>query len=356
MAALDPGTQPAPVAITEDEAAVYDRQIRLWGLEAQQRMRNATILMVCLKGVATEAVKNIVLAGIGKLVVVDAAAVAAEDLGAGFFFRDADVGQKRVDAARSRIESLNPLVAVETISDASVLENDALPSLLARVDMVCATEMTRDNLIALNDACRAAGKPFYAGGTYGLAGYIFCDLLQHEYIAPDRAAPKDAGKSVRLSVAYPPLRAALQHRWTGLTRRQTKEVNPALMFAVLAIWEYQARHGGALPDDAAAATELEATANALMAAAEVNKQAVAAVRPSSSLATTAAHELSPVCAVVGGLLAQDVLKALAAREPPIANFFALTARSAGAPSCAWRCREKRSASRNESPHGAGGWG
>ena len=39
------------------------------------------------------------------------------------------------------------------------------------------------------------------------------------------------------------------------------------------------------------------------------------------LATTAAHETSAVCAVVGGLLAQDVLKALAAREPPIANFF-----------------------------------
>ena len=40
-----------------------------------------------------------------------------------------------------------------------------------------------------------------------------------------------------------------------------------------------------------------------------------------TLATTAAHEMSPVCAVVGGLLAQDILKALAAREPPIANFF-----------------------------------
>lgn len=40
-----------------------------------------------------------------------------------------------------------------------------------------------------------------------------------------------------------------------------------------------------------------------------------------TLATTAAHEISPVCAVVGGLLAQDILKALAAREPPIANFF-----------------------------------
>ena len=58
------------------------------------RMRNATILVVRLKGVATEAIKNIVLAGIGKLVVVDPDDVAEEDLGAGFFFRDEDVGKK----------------------------------------------------------------------------------------------------------------------------------------------------------------------------------------------------------------------------------------------------------------------
>ena len=57
-------------------------------------MRNATILVLRLKGVATEAIKNIVLAGIGKLVVVDPDTVSEEDLGAGFFFRDEDVGKK----------------------------------------------------------------------------------------------------------------------------------------------------------------------------------------------------------------------------------------------------------------------
>ena len=39
------------------------------------------------------------------------------------------------------------------------------------------------------------------------------------------------------------------------------------------------------------------------------------------MATTAAHEFSPVCAVVGGMLGQDILKTLAGKEPPIANFF-----------------------------------
>lgn len=57
-------------------------------------MRGATILVARLKGTATEVIKNIVLAGIGKLIVVDDADVSEEDLGAGFFFRDEDVGKK----------------------------------------------------------------------------------------------------------------------------------------------------------------------------------------------------------------------------------------------------------------------
>ena len=57
-------------------------------------MRNATIAVFTLRGTATETIKNIVLAGIGKLLVVDEADVTEEDLGAGFFFRDEDVGKK----------------------------------------------------------------------------------------------------------------------------------------------------------------------------------------------------------------------------------------------------------------------
>jgi ubiquitin-like 1-activating enzyme E1 A len=40
-----------------------------------------------------------------------------------------------------------------------------------------------------------------------------------------------------------------------------------------------------------------------------------------SLSETATTEFSPVCAIVGGMLAQDILKTLGARDPPIANFF-----------------------------------
>lgn len=52
-----------------------------------------------------------------------------------------------------------------------------------------------------------------------------------------------------------------------------------------------------------------------------------------TMSTTAAHEFSPVCAVVGGMLAQDILKALAAREPPIANLFVFDGNTGGGTVC-----------------------
>ncbi|KAH9949827.1 hypothetical protein B0H21DRAFT_687872 [Amylocystis lapponica] len=335
MSVQDPGNKSVPLQITEDEAAVYDRQIRLWGLEAQQRMRNATILVVRLRGVATEAIKNIVLAGIGKLVVLDGDAVAEEDLGAGFFFRDEDVGRKKVDAAKAHIESLNPLVAVEGLSNADALEGDALDVLVRRADMVCVTDLDRETLVRVNDACRRASKPFYAGGTYGLLGYIFCDLLTHDYIAPDRASPKDSAKNVKNTTTYAPLKTALEHRWAGMTRRQTKELNPAAVFSILSLWEYQHTHNSALPDDVDEVPALEAISTALLEKAAVNKQALAGIPRGSieTLATTAAHELSPACAVVGGMLAQDILKALAARESPIVNFFVFDGSTGGGTVC-----------------------
>lgn len=57
-------------------------------------MRNATILVLTVRGLATEVIKNIVLAGVGKLIIVDNEDVKEEDLGTGFFFREEDVGRK----------------------------------------------------------------------------------------------------------------------------------------------------------------------------------------------------------------------------------------------------------------------
>lgn len=53
-------------------------------------MRSATILVLCLRSLAHETIKNLVLAGIGRLIIMDDGDVTEEDLGSGFLFREED--------------------------------------------------------------------------------------------------------------------------------------------------------------------------------------------------------------------------------------------------------------------------
>uniref|UniRef100_A0A914RTN8 THIF-type NAD/FAD binding fold domain-containing protein n=1 Tax=Parascaris equorum TaxID=6256 RepID=A0A914RTN8_PAREQ len=59
------------VAISDEEKAVYDRQIRLWGLEAQNRLRNSSVLIAGLSGCGAEVAKNLMLAGLKSITLLD---------------------------------------------------------------------------------------------------------------------------------------------------------------------------------------------------------------------------------------------------------------------------------------------
>jgi ubiquitin-like 1-activating enzyme E1 A len=85
---------PSSTSITEDEAALYDRQLRLWGVEAQNRIKNSNVLLCGeFRGISTEVAKNVVLAGVGKIALMDSKKVEWKDLGSGYWEREEDVGQ-----------------------------------------------------------------------------------------------------------------------------------------------------------------------------------------------------------------------------------------------------------------------
>jgi ubiquitin-like 1-activating enzyme E1 A len=84
-----------------------------------------------------------------------------------------------VDAARERIQALNPRVSVVGLTDSSVLDDRTA---LSAFDLICLTESDRNSIARINKTCRELGKKFYAAGSYGMHGYIFVDLNAHEYI------------------------------------------------------------------------------------------------------------------------------------------------------------------------------
>ena len=79
--------------LSADEIALYDRQLRLWGIEAQNRMRKANVLLITIKALGNEIAKNLVLAGIGSLTVLDPDTVTEEDIESQFFATEDHIGK-----------------------------------------------------------------------------------------------------------------------------------------------------------------------------------------------------------------------------------------------------------------------
>ncbi|OWB80967.1 hypothetical protein B5S32_g5300 [[Candida] boidinii] len=163
--------------LSKDEIALYDRQIRLWGVEAQRRMRNARVLIINLTSVAVEITKNLMLGGIGSLSIIDNSVVFPQDLNCNFFIDSQSIGLKKLDASKTRIQDLNLRVELKTfIEDWEIKDKNWFNSF----DLVIATGLDKLQLIKLNNITRDLKLPLYSTSTHGLYGYIFVDLIEHE--------------------------------------------------------------------------------------------------------------------------------------------------------------------------------
>ena len=58
--------------LNANESEQYDRQIRLWGVEAQRSIQASKILIWGMGGLGAETVKNLVLAGLSATIADDA--------------------------------------------------------------------------------------------------------------------------------------------------------------------------------------------------------------------------------------------------------------------------------------------
>lgn len=58
-------------ALSSEETQLYDRQLRLWGVQSQQRLQASKVAMIGMNAVQSEIAKNIILAGLNELTIFD---------------------------------------------------------------------------------------------------------------------------------------------------------------------------------------------------------------------------------------------------------------------------------------------
>jgi ubiquitin-activating enzyme E1 len=168
-------------SIDED---LHSRQIWTYGLEAMHRMASTSVAVVGLNGLGAEVAKNLILANMQRVLLLDDCATTISDLSSQFYLSELDIGRNRAHACRDRLQQLNPAVSV-TSHD---VDHSSLTALLATCTAVVLCDFPLVEAEKLNVFCREHSPPvrFIMAQACGLCFRVFSDFgNQFTYTAVD---------------------------------------------------------------------------------------------------------------------------------------------------------------------------
>ncbi|XP_044732419.1 SUMO-activating enzyme subunit 1 [Chrysoperla carnea] len=356
--------------ISEDEATLYDRQIRLWGLEAQKRLKKTRLLVIGLQGLSGEAIKNIVLAGLESVVLCDSENATEDDVKANFLIPTTCVGKNRAESSVQRTQVLNPTVKVS--SDTRPV-SEINEQFIQKFTVVLATNCALNDITKLNELCRKHKIKFYSGHVWGKIGYYFVDLHRHYYVKEvkktvtinkindyfleksrqQQEVQYDGEKEVDENLPnnhmnhnnhnnvnhvmmkqikeekveyqqntelFPTLKQALRVNFSSnpyAKQIRRKKLDPTF-FAVMALLRFRT----VFKRDPAQQSWKEDFGRLLRIRKEIMQvfQVNIDYFPKEYLFNVIG-QFSPTCAITGGVLAQEIIHAIGGTEPPHKNFF-----------------------------------
>ena len=91
---------------------LYSRQIAVYGKNAMNSLTDAKVIILGFDGSCLELCKNLILAGVGLINLVDSSLVNIEDLAVNYYVSEFDVGKIVVDVIKDKLSELNPYVSL----------------------------------------------------------------------------------------------------------------------------------------------------------------------------------------------------------------------------------------------------
>ncbi len=325
-------TAPTESASNPSESEIYDRQIRLWGAEAQSKMSSCRVLYVNVTGTSSEILKNLILAGVRGAVadgrpypdalvetptsfLPPAERTAAEDSD-GKDGNGIEPDKKRVKkmsvarAMQPHILELNPLLEECEINEEEIA---SIPSeFFAKFDIVIASNIGTEQAIRISKATK--GK-FYMVHAFG---FYACALID---LGADHTYRKEIGKDKLSDVLkldpYTSLEDIMQKKLVDVKDRWHKSGPPIVYTKYRAILNYYDKYGKFPSEESA--DDFRELSQAFLKEQGLELTYLGNDDDLKQLANTAAADVSPVCAVMGGVLGNEVIKAISGKGEPANN-------------------------------------
>lgn len=150
----------------------YQRQIILpdFGEEGQQKLLNASVLVVGVGGLGSVAALYLTAAGVGTIGLMDADTVALHNLQRQVLYREDEVGQPKVEMAVSTLERLNSQVKI--VPYPFFLSPENASDIIKDYDIIIDCTDNYPARYLINDTCVTLGKPFIYGSIGDTKGQL----------------------------------------------------------------------------------------------------------------------------------------------------------------------------------------
>jgi adenylyltransferase/sulfurtransferase len=179
--------------IKMDKNQFFKRQITLLeiGEVGQQKLQDASVLVVGCGGLGSPIAVYLAASGIGKIHLVDFDTIAISNLHRQVFYALEDVGKSKAEVLSVFIKKRAPFTEV-TYTNQSVSKENVF-ELMENIDIVVDGTDSLPTKYLLNDACVLKNKPLVYGSLYKFDGYL----------ATFNVLQKDGSHSANLRDAFP---------------------------------------------------------------------------------------------------------------------------------------------------------
>ncbi|XP_055545721.1 SUMO-activating enzyme subunit 1 [Wyeomyia smithii] len=306
--------------LTEQEAELYDRQIRLWGLDSQKRLRAARILVAGMNGLGAEIAKNIILSGVKSVTLLDDQDVKESDFCSQFLAAQSSLGTNRAEASLVRAQQLNPMVELKVDTENISKKPDGY---FKNFDVVCIMEASTEQLLRINGVCREAGVKFFAADLWGMFGFCFVDLQEHNFVEDvvkhkviskphEKTKTELVTSTVKRTINYPSYKSLVEFDFKAQSyARKLNRTGPSLpALRVLQKFRDDEKRDPLYTERAADLEKLQ----------KIRDEIAPGLVPDEAFVHVFA-QISPAAAIVGGAVAHEIIKTVSQKEAPHLNVF-----------------------------------
>lgn len=160
------------IHFSKEELARYDRHIIIpeFGFEAQKKLKAAKVLVIGSGGLGSPSLLYLAAAGVGTIGIIDFDVVDDSNLQRQVLFGVEEIGQPKVDAAKRRLESLNPHINIK-IYNKQLTSTNAL-DIIKDYDVVADGTDNFPTRYLVNDACVLLDKPNVYASIFQFEGQV----------------------------------------------------------------------------------------------------------------------------------------------------------------------------------------